>query len=139
MRVYRLFPGDSTTLGPLKSTQTLSSVLSARVCGLIDALAKTILHGGPPALQQLSLDGNPLLLLEEQDLVIMSSGATDVVDINRRLVGLLSRGEYSTDIASTATVDPAAAKAVESPTNGITIERSDVSLTTTSVGRPSKV
>ena len=46
----------------------------------------------------------------------VSSSATEVVDVNRRLVGRFPRGEYSTGIFPTAAVDPVAVKAEQGPT-----------------------
>ena len=40
----------------------------------------------------------------------VSSGAVQVVDVNRRPIGRLPRGEYSTCILPTAVVDPVAVK-----------------------------
>ena len=46
----------------------------------------------------------------------MPGSAMEVVDVIRRLVGRLLRGEYSTDISPTIAVDPVAEKAVKGPT-----------------------
>ena len=45
----------------------------------------------------------------------VSGRAAVVVDVNRGLLGQLSRAEYSTSIFSSAAVDPVAVKAVQGP------------------------
>ena len=42
--------------------------------------------------------------------------AVGVVDVNRRLVGQLPRGEYDIGFSPTTAVDPVAAQAVKGPT-----------------------
>ena len=46
----------------------------------------------------------------------VSSPAVEIVDVNRRLMGRLPRGEYSTRIVATTAVDPVAVQAATGPT-----------------------
>lgn len=62
MRVYRFVPRDYTTSGRLKYTKTFPCFISARVFGLFDALSEALRQGAAAAFQQLSLDGDPLML-----------------------------------------------------------------------------
>ena len=45
-----------------------------------------------------------------------SRGAVEVVDLNRRVIGRLPRGEYSTDMFSRTLLDTLAAKVEQGPT-----------------------
>ena len=74
-------------------------------------------QGAPSALQKLALDDDPMMIrsLEEQYLARVSGRAEVVVDVNHGLIGLLSRGKYSTGIFPTAAADPVDVKVVQGP------------------------
>ena len=128
------------SLNHLRSTRIPKNPPELLICsyvrGLLSTFADTLRHGAPSALKQLSLDDDPLLLrsLAEYFLVGVSIRAVVIIDVNRGLFEQLSRGEYSTYIFPSASVDPVAVRAVQCPAQRNTIERSDVSLTTTPVG-----
>ena len=84
------------------------------MCGLLDTSAVTLCHGAPFALQQLSLEKDPLLIrgLAKQCLVGVSARAVVVVYVDNGLVWQFSWGEYSTGTSPSAAVDPLAVKAV---------------------------
>ena len=54
--------------------------------------------------------------LEEYNFVRVSNSAMQVVDVKRRLVGRLPRGEHSAGVPPTTDVDPVAVKAEQGPT-----------------------
>ena len=85
--------------------------------GLVDTSMETLRHGAPFALQQLSLEDDPLLLrgLVEQCLVRVSGRAVVVVYVTNGLVYQFSRGEYSTGISTSAVVEPVDDIAVQVP------------------------
>ena len=74
--------------------------------------SETLHHGTPFALQELSLEDDPLLLrgLAKQGLVGVPGRALVVVYVDNGLVYQFSRGEYSTDISPSAAVNPVAVK-----------------------------
>ena len=67
--------------------------------GRLGTLAKTFRHGSRFAFP---LSGDDFMLLRGravQNVVIVSSSAMDVVDVNRRLVWRLTQGEYITGLS----------------------------------------
>ena len=114
------FPTDR--LNHLRSAQIHKNPPEFRICpcvrGLFYTFAKTLRHRAPLALQQLPLEDDSLLLrgFAKQNLVSVPRSAVEVVDVNRRLVGRLPRGEYSTGSFPTTAVDPVAIQAEQGPT-----------------------
>ena len=86
--------------------------------GLLDALAETLRHGAPPALQQRFLEDDSLLYrgLAEWDLVRVSTSAMDVMNVQSKLDEQLPRGKYSTDTSHTTAADQIAVQAAKGPT-----------------------
>ena len=122
------------SLNHLRSTRILKNPPELLICsyvrGLLSTFADTLRHGAPSALQQRTV--------KKWYFVGVSSRAVVVVQVNGGLLGQLSRA-YITSIFARAAVDPVAVRLYGVPLSGNTIERSDLSLTTTPVGHPSRL
>ena len=96
------FPPEK--LYDLRSTQIHKNLPELLICscvgGLLDTFAEALRYGAPSTLQELSLEDEPLLLrgLAEQYHVGVPGRAVVVVDVNRGLLGQLSRGGHNAGI-----------------------------------------
>ena len=68
----------------------------------------------------------------------VSSSAVGVVNVNRRVIGRVSRGEYGTGIFPTTGIDPVAAQAEQGPAQRKYDRALRLESNVTHVGRPRK-